>query len=244
MNTKTALCLICFKPNEIWINFLKRFIHYDVYIIIDDNSISYDNYDNNIHFIQILNEDCETHGFTDMNFVIRKKISGWEKAVFYFSTINTLYNNIWFFEDDVFFYNEQSLMYIDSKYKDGDLLSNIYVENSNGHKNDWHWEKININSNPPYYRCMCCIIRVSIQMLYHIKEYANTYKSLFFLEALFPTICKGNNLKIYTPEEFINVQFRKDYTIYDINELNLYHPVKDMENHILFRAMRILSVEM
>ena len=38
---KTCVCLICFKPNDIWIEFLSKFTKYDVFIIIDDNSKDY-----------------------------------------------------------------------------------------------------------------------------------------------------------------------------------------------------------
>ena len=85
-----------------------------------------------------------------MNFCIGKEITAWEKSLYYFSTINTEYEKVWFFEDDVFFYDEESLLRIDSKYDNSDLLSNSYGKNANGHKNDWHWAKIDIRFQPPY----------------------------------------------------------------------------------------------
>jgi hypothetical protein len=38
-------------------------------------------------------------------------------------------------------------------------------------------------------------------MISKIKEYVIQYKTLFFLEALFPTICKYYNLLHYTIDE-------------------------------------------
>ena len=35
-----CICLICFKPNEIWLDFLATFIKYDIYLIIDDNDMN------------------------------------------------------------------------------------------------------------------------------------------------------------------------------------------------------------
>ena len=233
-----CICLICLNPNNIWIEFLSTFTKYDIVIIIDDNSIDYKiKYNNytNIKFIQIENEECNKNGFINMNFCINKKISGWDKAIFYFANINTTYNNVWFIEDDVFLYDENTLLNIDTKYNDSDLLTSIYKENSTGHKNDWHWEKINIKLSPPYYYAMVCATRISKTLLSKIKDYATEYKTLFFLEALFPTLCKSNNLQYDIPDELHTIIYRKIYTIEDINKINLYHPVKDKTKHKLYR---------
>ena len=39
--TKCKIGLICFKPNDIYLDFLNKFSNYEVYIIIDDNSVNY-----------------------------------------------------------------------------------------------------------------------------------------------------------------------------------------------------------
>jgi len=186
-----CVCLICFTPNDIWFDFLSKFTKYDIYIIIDDNSKDYkEEYSkfSNIYIIQINDKDCLESGFINMNFTMNKLVTSWEKAMYYFSTINTDYNKVWFFEDDVFFFNEQSLISIDSIYNNSDLLSNTYYENPNGLKNYWNWYIINIEFEPPYYRAMVCCVRMSLQLLFKIKEYAKKYNTLFFLEALFPTL--------------------------------------------------------
>ena len=36
-----CICLICYKPNDIWFDFLSKFTKYDIYIIIDDNTKDY-----------------------------------------------------------------------------------------------------------------------------------------------------------------------------------------------------------
>ena len=125
-----------------------------------------------------------------MNFCIEKEITAWDKSLYYFSSINTEYEKVWFFEDDVFFHDEESLLNIDSKYDNSDLLSNSYYENLNGHKNDWHWDRIDIRFEPPYYCAMVCCVRISSNLLSKIRNYANEHHTLFFLEALFSTICK------------------------------------------------------
>jgi hypothetical protein len=235
---KTCVCLIAYKPNNIWINFLSKFTKYDVYIVIDDNSKDYkEQYSkfNNINIIQINDEECKKKGFVNMNFMIKKDITSWEKSIYYFSTINTKYNKVWFFEDDVFFNNEKTLLQIDSKYHNSDLLSNNYQENVTGDKDNWHWRKIDIKHSPPYFKAMACCVRISSSLLSNIKNYANKYNTLFFLEALFPTICKINKMKYDTPSEFRNIIYIKTYEDKEIDENNLFHPVKNITAHKYYR---------
>jgi len=238
MNTTICLCLLCYKPHDTWINFLSTFTTYDIYIIIDDNSTDYkEQYSvfSNINIIQINDTECKQNGFINMNFTIGKEISAWEKSLYYFSTINTEYKKVWFVEDDVFFYDERSLLHIDSQYDTSDLLSNYYHENVDGDKNDWHWSAIDIRCQPPYYRAMVCCVRMSSYLLSKIRNYANEHNTLFFLEALFPTICKVNTMKYDTPTEFKNIEYRKNYDDTDIDEHNLFHPVKDIDKHTHYR---------
>lgn len=234
------ICLICFKPNDVWINFLKAFSeHYKIYLIIDDNSIDYkEKYKehSNLNCITVLNDDCEKNGYVNVNFMVKKGgISGWNKAIYYFSNIDTSYENIWFFEEDSFFYNEDTLKNIDSKDATADLLSKTLIENTTGERETWHWKSIDIKFEPPYYECLCCSIRVSKKLMLKIKEYVKENKTLFFLEALFPTICMHNKLISKTYDNFKEINYYwKDYTNI-VDKDGLYHPVKDINNHILFR---------
>uniref|UniRef100_A0A6C0B9F3 Nucleotide-diphospho-sugar transferase domain-containing protein n=1 Tax=viral metagenome TaxID=1070528 RepID=A0A6C0B9F3_9ZZZZ len=231
-----AICLITFRPNKIWCDFLNVFNKYKIFIIVDDNKLDLCDFKNNyknINFIQIENEKCKLNGYINTNFVIRL-ISGWDKALYYFGVEDTSYDYIWFMEDDVFLYNEDTIINIDNKYINDDLLSNSYSKNSDGNKNTWHWALINIQYPPPYYKGMMCAVRFSNNMIKCINDYAIKNKTLFFLEALFPTIAIKNNLKYSTPQEF-NIYWRHDFEKKDINNNNLYHPVKDLNNHINFR---------
>jgi hypothetical protein len=233
---KYAIALIVFKPNDIYLSFLNSFIHYDIYIIIDDNSVLYgkqyqDKY-KNINFIQIRNIDCKNAGYINSNMVgIKKLISGWDKALYFFTFMNTNYNNIWFIEDDVFFYNETTLSDIDNTYVDSnyDLLANCDFQE--GKYNEWLWSIIQINLPKPFYAGMMCAIRVSSNLLEGIRNYATKYKTLFFIEALFPTIVKHNNLSFFQPIELTKIQFREKWTILDIDKKHLFHPIKNLQMH-------------
>ena len=236
-----CICCVCFKPNDTWLTFLSTFKMYDIYIIVDDNSKDYKElYSNfkNINIIQINNEDCKINGFRNMNFLIfKKEITGWDKAIYYFSIMNTKYKNVWVFEDDVFFHSEQTLLNIDTQFGNSDLLSNSYGENIKGTNTDWLWHAIDIKIPPPYYCAMVCCIRLSHELLNKIKEYAKEYKTLFFLEALFPTLCKQHNLLYHTPKQFHTICWRKDYAVNEINISDLFHPIKDMNHHIHYRSI-------
>jgi len=234
-----SVCLICLNPNDIWFEFLSQFKNYDVYVVIDNNTINYNgcfkHYDK-IHVIQIQEIECIKSGFIDMNFLIGKQISGWEKALYYFSNINTNYKNVWFLEDDVFLYDESTFSNIDSKYLDSDLLSSPYTEKNNKNfKNDWHWDKIDIKLPLPYYSAMVCSVRISSKLMSAIKNYADKNKTLFFLEALFPTICKYHKLKYDVPKELRTITWRKLHKNNEINKINIYHPLKNIKTHTLIR---------
>ena len=238
-----AICMITFCPNEINLQFLSSFNDYDIFVIIDDNQfdttelkIKY----SNIQFIQIQNEKCYSSGFKNSNMVVLKKeVSGWDKALYYFSCMETeYYKNVWFMEDDVYFYNENTLIEIDEKYKDTDLLCNSSFETAN--LNEWLWNRIEVCFSPPYYCGMMCICRFSRKMLESIKDYAFKNGTVFFLEAFFPTIAVKYNLTFYkNPHEFITVTYRDNFDINSLNKINLYHPMKNIEKYIEFRNLQI-----
>jgi hypothetical protein len=238
IGNKKCVCLLCHKPNATWFKFLSSFKHYDVYIIIDDNSENYKTPYKNINIIQIPDKKCEDNGFSKLGtLTIPKNVIAWDKSIYYFSKLNKNYEHVWIFEDDVFFYNEDTLLNIYSKYKNSDLLSTRYLENPTGAKDYWWWNQIEIKDEPPYYNGMMCIVRLSNEMFNKMGTYADKYNTLYFLEALFPTICKKNNLIYDTPNELDNIDCCKAYTIDDddMNTKNVYHHVKDFNNHELFR---------
>ncbi len=233
-----SICLITYTPNKIWCNFLNLFEKYKIFIIVDDNNFDLYEFKNdykNINFIQIKDEKCKLSGYIDTNFTLNKIISGWDKALYYFGVEDNKYDFIWFIEDDVFFFDENTIVNIDNQYINDDLLSNVYFENSDGNKNTWHWKKINVQYTPPYYHGMMCAVRFSNNMIKCINNYATNNKTLFFLEALFPTIAIKNNLKCNNPIELKNIFYRRNFKKNAIDKINLYHPVKDFNNHIIFR---------
>lgn len=231
--------MITLRPNKIWCDFLNEFKRYKVFMIVDDNSFNIDefsrNYEN-ITFIKIENEKCLRAGYKNTSFVtLYKAVTGWDKALYYFGKENTCFEHIWFLEDDIFFYNEKTLSNIDDKYKDDDMLSSVYNEYSVGAKNTWLWSRFNINFERPLYCGMMCTVRFSKNMMTHIDNYAVNNNTLTFLEALFPTVAIKYNLKYKQPDEFKHIYWRHEFKKEDINSVNLYHPVKNINCHVSYR---------
>jgi hypothetical protein len=231
-----AICLITFKPNTIYLDFLQNFKQYDVYVIIDDNQYYYQDIRlqyKNIHFIQLNYLVCLKHGFKNTSYItLKKEVSGWDKALYYFSN-QPHYEHVWFMEDDVYFYNESTLMNLDNHYHQ-DLLCNCSFQEAN--RKEWLWNRISIHMEPPYYCGMMCIVRMSKYMIQSIKVYATKYHTLFFLEALFPTLAVKYHLTYLNPTEFNTVTYRDVHTTF--NHTHLYHPVKNLELHIKERKSK------
>jgi len=237
---KNAICLITVNPNKIWCDFLNNFQKYTIFIIIDNNNFDLSNVENeykNINFVKIENKKCKLSGYIDSSFIsFKKSIIGWDKGLYYFTVENLNYDFIWFLEDDVFFYNENTILNIDKQYINDDLLSINFDENPDGNKKDWLWNRINnINYSPPYYNGMICCVRFSKKMLNCISDYVEKNKTLFFIEAMFPTVAKKNNLKYSNPIEFNQIHWRYNFKDNEINKTDIFHPIKNINSHISFR---------
>jgi hypothetical protein len=234
-----AICLITFQPRHFWCDLLNTFKDYKVFVMVDDNNFNlteFENKYNNIFFIKIDNLKCKQSGFINSSYImIKKEIIGWDKALYYFAYENTSYEYVWLLEDDVFFYNENTLLNIDKQNQSSDLLSNKIYENSKSNAKNWHWPRIKIKLPPPYHHGMMCIVRFSKNMFESIKDYATKYKTIFFIEAFFPTIAKKYNLICNCPDEFNEILYYRRLTIDKINKTSLFHPVKNPDSHIEYR---------
>ena len=235
---KKCICLITYKPNLIWLSFLNEFKSYDIFVIVDDNSIDYQKiyktHYPNINFIQIANQECEDNGYVNVNFLMNKNVTGWEKALYFFSRKNNNYAKVWFIEDDVFFHSEKTLATIDKQFPDSDILSRNCMQREDCRS--WkHWKDISINFNPPYFMSMVCATRISKNLLFYINQYAITHNTLFFLEALFPTLARKYRLLYDCPKELDSVVWRRVWKENEINSKNIYHPEKDINLHFYYR---------
>ncbi len=119
---KTALCFLTRRPNSCLVNIAQQ-IHEqipalfgNIYVMIDDDT--YELNDNivtssSIQFLKVDKQICIQQGFKNCNLIYTNKyllnnvglpsvdtlVIAWDKAIFYFTRINTKYDFIWFIED-------------------------------------------------------------------------------------------------------------------------------------------------
>ena len=244
MGERNLICFLTVKPGELFYNFVKQLPNRDdIYICIDDDQWSIPNYNNEIKLIKINRNICEDSGFKgsllwipNKSFFIDKAASR-DKALYYFCKNNIEYDNVWFIEEDVFIPTVDTIRNIDNKYGGGDLIvrSNEIIYEKHY---DWHWAHINqqIKLELPYSHSMICAVRCSRKMLACINDYAEKYNSLFMDEALFTTIAMHNNLNIITPPELSTIEYWMIWEKAKINNDNLYHPMKDINQQYEFRT--------
>ena len=228
-----VICILTVKPHIIWLDFLSTFKTLKTYIMIDNNSFDCTELKKKyptIEFIQIDDNECIINGYKNMNILyVKKTVTSWDKAVYYF--YKNPIHSVWFIESDTFFYNEQTLLNINIKCVAEDLLVGNLINESN----PWmFWSDLtNVKTQKPWYASMVCAIRVSSKLLNAISNYASKYKTLYFLEALFPTECISNKLSYKIIDELSNIKAIGE--IVPDSTDKLYHPIKKLEKHLHFR---------
>ena len=196
-----AICLITTTPTNELCDYFNRFTNYKIYIVVDDNTFDYTLYKtmfSNLFFIKFQHDSYKVNGYTNTQF----DNTAWDKALYYFAVENTTHKYVWFIDSKLNKCEHQTLINYDQIYekKNVDLLYSRYNENRNGYKGYWLWDKIDIKYSNPYYNGDLIITRLSQNMLSKINEYATKFKSLFYIEALLPTISIKNRLFYLTPE--------------------------------------------
>ena len=239
MNHKTAICLLTRKLNIPWVHFLKTCINYDIYIVIDDNEPLYYPMLENIHIIQISDEECLRNNYYNSSTVSNlKNIIAWDKALYYFNRKNTIpYENIWFIEDDVFFMSEQTLTCIDEKYPTSDLLCAFHETNERGdiHAGWNHWVNVIHLIGTPWAHSLICVCRLSKRLLERVDAYVAD-RPLLFIEALFNTLALQNHFIIDNPDELKEtITYNKKWDHNELDPNKIYHPIKNIDDHTLIR---------
>jgi len=242
---QNAICLLTITPSIIWIDFLSKIKNYDVYIMMDNINFDTKIYQHkypNLKFIQIKNEDCAASGYIHSLYMqnaslVFNEIVAWDRGLYYFTTLNVSYDNIWFFEDDCFFYNEDTLLNIDLKYPNTDILCKDKTPEPKEHEWKWFWPAITIHFPPPYFQSLICGVRMSKKLLFHLNEYVKQHKRLFFIEAMFPTIAYRYNLSYELCQELGGLNWRKDWKLEDFNKTHIFHPIKNIEEQHKVRSL-------
>lgn len=235
-----ALCILTRFYNDEWVLFLKNFSNnYDIYMVIDDNTIIYSNPNPNpnpnIQIIQITDNECRQNNYYNSSVASNlKDIIAWDKALYYFNRLNNKkYDNIWFLEDDVFIWREEILIKMDTTYPTSDLLTSFHEINETGDiYNGWnHWVNVIHRIGTPWGHSLICCSRLSSRLLKQIDNYIID-RPLLFIEALFNTLAIHHNYIIDIPQELSCITYDvkwNETTIIDKNKI--YHPLKQMNLH-------------
>src|SRR5262252_9533285 len=101
----TAIVLLTNQPYEPQVSFFEALAsdEYDVFVVVDDDTAALP--PSKVSYVRIDDRDCRPLGFENLNPMISNRkssrCSAWEKAIYYFSRIETLHDHVWFVEDDV-----------------------------------------------------------------------------------------------------------------------------------------------
>lgn len=247
-----AYAFLTKTPNHTLIDFAQRLYDkykYDIYIFIDDDSFQQKTLSTDINFIKIDKNDCINKNICycvewSMDIVFQdqgnRKVYALDKSLYYFAYINKKYDFIWLIEDDVFIPSLEALYNIDTRYQNSDLLC---ANNDKCHphqENEWFWPFALKCFEHPVYCSMLCCCRISAQLLDKITNYSLSKGFVPLHEFSFNTLAMQNNLQVDCPQELSTIFCKQGYkwTIQDFkdNPNNLFHPLKDFDNHEYYRS--------
>lgn len=243
--TKNLLCFETVCPSKKYFDLCSELKHpaYDIYIFIDDNNYTIDfSYDKDIKVIQIDNKECENSGYRSLVRWMKNKSSSKDKALYYIIKHNLDYKNVWFIEEDCFIPSKNTIVNIDSKYPDYDLLVKDHLIFETKEKSTvWHWSYVYelCKLDPPYGKSLVCTLRCSKLLVDKIKDYVSKYGSLFYCESIFNTLCLHHNLSVQVIKELKYMtwaEYKWNFNK-EIKEENIYHPIKNVDIQVEFRYL-------
>jgi len=243
---RNIICFLTLRPCELFYNFVKQLPNSEnIFICIDDNNYEIPGYDGKIPIIKYNNTLTQSKGYKS-TYLWKDTVSiSRDKALYHFCENDIEYDNIWFLEEDVFIPTLNTIMDLDNKYQQGDLLVSAHEIFDNDIEtlsnlqwpNEWHWKHVSrqIKLSKPYAKSMICAIRCSKKMLNSIKKYAQKHRNLFLDECLFNTIAMHDELDIKVIPELNTITWNNEWSKELIKPHNLYHPVKCLQTQYEFR---------
>ena len=255
--TLYPICFLCVKPPEEFLdNLLKMTYTQPIYIVCDSNEyeppeqIKSKDYTsvvlteastdvnrgispNTLYFIKIDEAECGKRGYINSASTIPKKPSAWDKALYFFCLKN-MAQHVWFIEEDVFIPRLTILDEMNARNPNTDLVTKQHVSEKDDPGFFW-WFDAEEKMERPYYRSLVCAVRVSRRILEKVAKMAKEKRTVCFVETIFSTIAHQNNFSIVQAPELQSVIFRHSWTKETVHMNGLFHPVKEMADHIAFR---------
>lgn len=225
---------LCTKYEPAIFDFASSIKFTEVKIIVDDNSFQIKSNQHLKHIIQIPEGNCIKSGYqnSNANTHINKKVIAWDKALFYLGIRKPKKAII--LENDVFIPDQRILLKLFTL--DFDLLIRGHNLRFDSIPN-WHWVNIGKYLPKPHYFSMACFVGLSLNMIERVNQFVNINKTLVHIEALFNTLAHQNCLRIITPKELAPVvaSGKWDLSVIKLFPDKIYHPVKEIKSHDLYR---------
>jgi hypothetical protein len=241
---KNAVVLLTVRPNKGQVDFFRQMEreNLDLFVLADDNQVDAAAYEG-VRLIQIDDRLCREKGFRRFNPMIAKpfECSAWDKVLYHFSSVDLSYDNVWIVEEDVFISNPDTIPGLDIKYGAADIISASNNVNETGELESWFWWRhIPVDALPlPWAWSMVCGVRLSRAALQAVKEFvaleAAQNATCLNIEFVFHTLALHKGLKVVVAEELKGVVWRKDWSVSELLDEGLYHPIKDVERHLTLR---------
>ena len=249
------LCFLCVAPPKEFLESLVQFTKTQpVYVLCDNNeykppesanykTIRITERDTTkshpvtpglLYIVQIEDSVCGKDGYINSASTIPKKPSAWDKALYYFCLKN-MAPHVWFVEEDVFVPRANIFDEMNGRYPNTDFVTKQHVLEADDPGFFW-WFDAEGKMERPYYRSLVCAARVSRNIFNEVAKMAKEKRTVCFVETLFSTIAHHNNFTIEIAPELQSVIFRHDWTKETVHMNGLFHPVKDVKDHIAFRA--------
>ena len=240
---KQAVCLIAKIPSRVWLEFLNSFKQYDVYVCTmvahTECANLYSEIYPKVHFVQVDNAACAHSGyknFSQIKDTCSDVITEIDKAYFYFVFYNKSYDRVWMISDEAFFYNEDVLTRIDSRYPTTNYLTGYHYERCvKPHDDYWPHLKCGdyyengkkIHLEPPFYKSYPVVSRLTKESLRVLREYIYKVGSGFFYEVMITTLMKQQNISYEVVEALTTVvpSGWENWKYCDINTQDVFNPV-------------------
>jgi hypothetical protein len=248
---KIAVAFLVNEPKKATIEFAQELASktdYDVYLVADSNKEKY-TFDK-INVYQLPDENCgwyknsaSVKGFTSL----QKNPNAWDKMFHLFchkpytnTETKTDYDFMWVFEEDVFVPDINTIVNLQNKYKDYDLVTpNNFLKRDN--IKDWHWSYILDRWDAPFYYSMVCAFGMSKNMAKEIEQFAFKNLTLYYHEIMLNTIAMQKGLKVIDAFELKSIVWQGKWGIDEFLLLpnNVFHPIKDIDKHPKLREQII-----
>lgn len=194
---------------------------------------------NGIYIVSSTSAYCQSFGYSHLGTFayIKKEVTCWDKAVFFFSQVAIGYDFVWILETDVFipslqaFQNVQSIIHSQNQNRSSHAIDLVVskIEIDDDDINNWHWKALQPLYFPrPWYHTMACVMGLSRRMLSLLDNFAQKHHRLQFLEVLPLTLAMHNHFIVHNPPEFSTITHRNQFSCEDIlhQSSNWFHPVK------------------